>query len=305
MTSGPDPDTRRRAAFAKVHSDTTGRVRPDLWLQGIRDFEQLDTVADVSQPTMTATKVVGLQWEQIGPEPIVVDKNPPRAEQDWAYQGKGPVAGEVTDIAIDPSGTEDLVLYVATNDGGVWKSVDGGKAWKPKTDGMPSLSMGAIAIDPGTPGTVYAGTGNLFDGGGLFTKGVGIYKSIDAGETWSILGEAVFTGYGINRIAVPVPHVLLVASDHGLYISIDGGSNFGANAPAFSDGKPLISDAEISDLKLHTVNPTTIAYVAMKGVGIKVLTMQLGSASPSVAVQADLFGVGYSGQPTNFGRIAL
>src|SRR3989442_9459431 len=122
---------------------------------------------------------------QMGPAPLRIDKN-------QNLQGLGPDSGEVVDIAIDPRNTTDQVIYIATNDGGIWKTTTGGVptngrvAWEPKTDFMPSLSIGAVALDPGNPSIVYAGTGNLFDGGHVFAgfKGVGIYKSTDAGETW-------------------------------------------------------------------------------------------------------------------------
>src|SRR6516164_7938870 len=124
--------------------------------------------------------------------PIVIDSDPADPNKQFRkFQGAGPVAGEVTDIAVDPQGTEDQIIYISTNDGGIWKSTDGGTTWNPKTDGMPSLSMGAVAIDPTNSSTVYAGTGNLFDGGGVFSKGVGLYKSTDAGETWAVFGGAV------------------------------------------------------------------------------------------------------------------
>ncbi|EST36703.1 hypothetical protein [Streptomyces roseochromogenus] len=192
-------------------------------------------------------------------------------DQEQIDQGQGPDSGEVVDIAIDPSGTSDQVIYIACNDGGVWKSTDGGLTWKPKTDLMPSLSMGAVALDPGNPSTVYAGTGNPFDGGGQFTKGVGIYKSIDGGETWSVEGAAVFTHHSINRMVLPVSGVLLVGALNGVYRSVDGGLNFGANAPAFNDGRPVIQ-GYVTDLKLDTRSPTTTVYASISGQGVFVST---------------------------------
>ena len=179
--------------------------------------------------------IVGGQWMQIGPAPLRIDKN-------QNFQGQGPDSGEVVDIAIDPRNTTDRVIYIASNDGGIWKSTDGGMTWTPKTDFMSSLSMGAVALDPGNPSVVYAGTGNLFDGGGIFFRGVGIYKSIDAGETWSTLNPGgMFNNRGINRIVFPAPNVLLVATNVGLFRSVDEGLNFGSNAPTFNNGQPVLN----------------------------------------------------------------
>ena len=171
------------------------------------------------------------QWTQIGPSPLII--NPPDGAD-----GMGPDAGMVRDIAIDPSGFSDQTIYVATDSGGVWKTQDGGATWSPKTDFMPSLNMGAVALDPGNPSTVYAGTGNELNQGGV-SKGAGIYKSVNGGDTWTILGGNIFTNIAINRIVLTTPNVLLVGSGNGVYRSIDGGMNFGNNAPLFNNGSPI------------------------------------------------------------------
>ena len=75
-----------------------------------------------------------------GPAPLRIDH-----EQN--FQGAGPDSGEVVDIAIDPRNATDNVIYIATNDGGIWKSTDGGTSWKPETDYLLSLSMGAVTLD--------------------------------------------------------------------------------------------------------------------------------------------------------------
>ncbi len=93
----------------------------------------------------------GPQWKQIGPAPLTAD-----------IGSSGPDSGMVRDILIDPRGTTDQTIYVATDSGGIWKSTDGGTNWTPKTDAMPSLNMGAVALDPGNPSIVYAGTGNEY-----------------------------------------------------------------------------------------------------------------------------------------------
>src|SRR5262249_15668948 len=157
-------------------------------------------------------------------------------------------SGEVVDIAIDPRGTTDQTVYIVTNDGGVWKTTNGGTSWTPLTDNLPWLSMGAVALDPANPDIVYAGTGNNFDGGSLFNKGVGRYQSIDGGQTWSILGRSLFggtssnpQGIGINRIVLPASGVLVVGTSSGVYYSIDAGQTFGSNAPSYNNGQPVLA----------------------------------------------------------------
>jgi photosystem II stability/assembly factor-like uncharacterized protein len=187
----------------------------------------------------------------------------------------------VRDIAIDPGGTSDQIIYIATDNGGIWKSIDGGTNWVPKTDFMPSLSMGAVALDPGNPSIVYAGTGNYQNSG--FYKGVGIYKSVNGGDSWTIpAGNSVLTnqptGYStlINRMVLPAPGVLLIATftfskqyglqGGGVFKSVDGGEHFGNNKPNFDNGRPVLSGA-VWDVSVDTLNPS-VAYASVTGQGV-------------------------------------
>lgn len=263
---------RRREQARKQHSDAAGNVRADLWRAGIQHIQQMPTAAQALAaqklaPAPHAVPATGV-WSQVGPAALKIDA----VKQ---FMGEGPVAGQVTGIAIDPSGTEDKVVYIATNDGGIWKSTDGGSTWQPKTDTMPSLSMGAIELDPGNSQTVYAGTGNLY--GNWFFKGVGLYKSTDGGDKWEVLNPGeIFTppgaeALGIRKIVLPATGVLLVATNGGLFRSVDGGAHFGANSPKFDDGKPIsiegTSNGDITDLAIDTTTSTTV-YVAVAGKGL-------------------------------------
>src|SRR3989441_10360133 len=254
----------RQRRFLEAHTDDHGLVQLDLWRQAVEQMQQMKAATSVplapgeAQPVPSG--IVGGQWRQIGPAPLRIDR-------EQVFQGAGPDSGEVVDIAIDPRNTTDQTIYIATNDGGIWKSTDGGMTWRPKTDFMLSLSMGAVALDPGNPDIVYAGTGNLFDGGGVFFKRAGIHKSPDAGETWSTPNPGgIFNNRGINRIVFPAPNVLLVATDVGIFRSVDAGVNFGSNAPTFNNGQPVLNGF-ISDLDLDTAS-ATIVYASVSGAGI-------------------------------------
>jgi hypothetical protein len=277
----PNRQELRRCYFDRMNSDASGQVRGDLVRQG--------TAAQLRMPVSTAGSLrgasgvglapggtLGLHWVGIGPQPLRVDPPGPLCNcgDTLQFQGNGPDSGEVVDIAIDPRGTTDQTLYIATNDGGVWKTTDAGATWRPTMDFLPSLSIGAVALDPGNPDIVYAGTGNPFDGAGLvdpvylqlLRSGVGIYKSIDAGQTWQQVGASVLTGKLINRIVLPASDVLVVATDSGVFRSIDGGQSFGANAPLFNDGNP-IRTGFVSGLALDTFSVNTM-YAAISGQGL-------------------------------------
>jgi photosystem II stability/assembly factor-like uncharacterized protein len=253
------PETLQRYVDAKK----TGR--PDLWITGLDDLNRLNFAG-------------GFSWDQIGPAPLT-----PTGGSGY-YQGFPPVGGQVTDIAIDPSGPADKNIYIATNNGGVWKSTDGGQSWFPTSDLMPSLSMGAVALDSSDPNIVYVGSGGLFGGGTSFVKGAGLYKSVDGGATWFVADGGVFgtsfAGVGVNRIICPAADSLLVGTDRGLFRSKDGGLNFGANTPQFDDGFPIY-EGFVSALVMDSA-AANIAWLGVKGQGLFKLTLNPdGSVSPA------------------------
>jgi photosystem II stability/assembly factor-like uncharacterized protein len=88
-------------------------------------------------------------------------------------------AGRVTSVAGNPS--EPDVYYFGTPGGGVWKTRDGGRVWKPIFDQQPVSGIGSVAVAPSNAQTVYVGTG---EGG----AGKGVYKSLDGGAKWTHVG---------------------------------------------------------------------------------------------------------------------
>src|SRR5215470_9270460 len=75
------------------------------------------------------------------------------------------------------------VFYIGVNNGGVWKTTDYGHTWKPIFDDQPTGSIGALAIAPSQPETIYVGSGEGLQRPDLST-GDGMYKSTDGGKTW-------------------------------------------------------------------------------------------------------------------------
>ena len=121
----------------------------------------------------------GLRWRSIGP-----------------FRG-----GRVTAVAGVPG--QPLVYYMGATGGGVWKTEDAGVTWNPITDGFVKTgSVGAIAVAPSDSSVVYAGMGEA-DIRSNFSHGDGVYKSMDAGKTWTHVGLA--DSRQIGRVAVH-PH---------------------------------------------------------------------------------------------------
>jgi photosystem II stability/assembly factor-like uncharacterized protein len=102
--------------------------------------------------------------------------------------GSATMSGRISALAGRNEGGK-TTLYVGAASGGVWKSIDGGTTFKPVFDKNPVQSIGAIAIDPGNPRTVWVGTGETWTRNSV-SVGDGIYRSTDAGETWTHVGLA-------------------------------------------------------------------------------------------------------------------
>ncbi len=181
----------------------------------------------------------GLEWRDIGP-----------------LRG-----GRTRALAGVPS--QPSTFYIAQVNGGVFKTDDYGRTWNPIFDSEESGSVGAIAVAPSDPNVIYVGSGEGLQRPDLST-GNGIYKSVDAGKTWTHLG--LRDGQQIPRIAVDPrnPDRLFVAvlghpygpnEERGIYRSTDGGQTF---------DKVLYTDENTggNDVEIDPANPD-IVYSTM------------------------------------------
>ncbi len=107
----------------------------------------------------------------------------------WDWLGPGNIGGRTRALAIDP--TNPLVMYAGGVAGGVWKSVDAGANWNTTDDLMLNLAVTTIVIDPVDSDVIYAGTGEGIYPHPLMLQGLGVFKSVDAGATWSQLSGTV------------------------------------------------------------------------------------------------------------------
>ncbi|MCB4798685.1 WD40/YVTN/BNR-like repeat-containing protein [Neotamlana laminarinivorans] len=99
--------------------------------------------------------------------------------------GPGGMSGRVT--AIDVVNNNPDIMYVGTASGGLWKSTSGGIKWEPIFDNEVTASIGAIEIQQSNPSVIWVGTGEGNPRNSL-NGGYGIYKSLDAGKTWQLMG---------------------------------------------------------------------------------------------------------------------
>jgi hypothetical protein len=128
----------------------------------------------------------GAAWEALGPSPMTM--------LGWTM---GNVAGRITAIAVHP--TDDLILYIGSAAGGVWKTIDGGASWTPVFDQVGTQSIGSIRFDPFDSETVWVGTGELHAGCGYF--GMGLFRSQDGGASWEARNGTVGTALDLSFVS--------------------------------------------------------------------------------------------------------
>jgi photosystem II stability/assembly factor-like uncharacterized protein len=180
---------------------------------------------------------------------------------DMKYRLIGPFRAGRT-VAISGVPQQGNVFYMAPVNGGVWKSTDYGNTWVPIFDGQDTGSVGALAVAPSDPNTIYVGSGEGLQRPDL-SVGDGIYKSVDAGKTWQHFG--LRDGQQIGSLAVDPkdPNRLFVAvlghpygpnRERGIYRSTDGGQSF----------KQILYKDENTgaiEVKLQPGNPQTVYAV--------------------------------------------
>ena len=152
----------------------------------------------------------GLEWRLVGPF-------------------RGGRSGTVVGIEGNPN-----LYYMGTAGGGVWKTADGGQTWECISDGYFGGSIGAIAVAPSDPNVIYVGEGEQTVRGNV-SSGRGVWRSTDAGKTWTSLGLPNSEHTGRIRVHPTNPDIVYVGvmgnlwkpnKERGLYRSMDGGSTW-------------------------------------------------------------------------------
>jgi len=160
--------------------------------------------------TYDQTLYNGMEWRMVGPH-------------------RGGRAGTVTGVTNDPN-----LYYMGTAGGGVWKTSDAGNSWECISDGYFGGSIGAVAVSESDPNIIYVGEGEQTLRGNV-SSGKGLWKSMDAGETWQFIGLDDSEHIARIRIHPKNPDIVYVAAignlwkpnkTRGVYRSTDGGKNW-------------------------------------------------------------------------------
>jgi len=185
----------------------------------------------------------------------------------WRNIGPANMQGRVADVTGIPSPSK--TMFVAAAAGGIWKSTNNGVTWRPVFDNQRVVSMGSLAIAPSDTMQVWAGSGEQNSRNSI-SPGGGIYKSMDGGLTWRLMGLEKTEVIGRIAIHPTNPNVIYVAAlgaiwrsnpERGLYKTEDGGQNWQL--------VKFISDkAGFVDVALDPANPDVVwasSYERVRG----------------------------------------
>lgn len=175
----------------------------------------------------------------------------------WIIQGPYNIGGRINTIAVNPENTN--VIYIGTVSGGIFKTENGGTDWFPIFDDNTYLAIAHIVIDPVDTSTIYVGTGDPNISGYPWV-GNGIYKSTDAGKSWTHLGLSdvgIVTKIAVNPKNTQEIYAATMGipferdENRGLYKTIDGGENW-------EKILYLSTDAGIIDMVMLEQQPDTL-----------------------------------------------
>ena len=189
------------------------------------------------------------------------------------YRFIGPVGNRVIATAGIPG--DPNVYYIGAASGGIFKTTDAGTTWEPIFDSQDVSSVGSLAIAPSDPNTIWAGTGESFIRSHI-SIGDGIYKSTDAGKTWSHMGLektgrlariVIDPGNPNVVLACAVGHAYGPQPERGVFRTSDGGAtwkrvlfvdeNTGCSDIAMDPNNPRILYAGMWQLAIHTWGRTS------------------------------------------------
>ncbi len=181
----------------------------------------------------------------------------PALFQDLNWRSIGPFRGGRV-LAVSGVAGEPQHFYFGSVNGGVWETGDAGRTWQPIFDAQPVGSIGALAVAPSDANVIYVGSGEA-DMRSDIAQGNGVYKSTDAGKTWSFAGLADSQQIGKILVHPADPNLVYVAAlghpygpnpQRGVFRSRDGGKSWqkvlgknddtGAICIAFQPGDPNV-----------------------------------------------------------------
>ena len=213
--SGADGDLADQLAqFDFMRTAPAGFVSGDALVSAYRHAAGMDTT--------------GGSWQEFTNQPYNAEPSN-YTDPFWSNIGSGfsIVGGRVTALATTPDGA----WFAGGADGGVWRSTDQGQNWTPVFDSMPTLSIGALAVNP-ADGSLWVGTGEANTSQDSY-RGTGVYRSTDDGATWTRIGDDnsgnnPLVDHTVFRLAFDSSGDAYAATNNGLFRFAAGGSSWTA-----------------------------------------------------------------------------
>ena len=293
----PDEVARRQQWFRRgrqgVQAKSAAALRLDAYRKMILRRRPISATgpnaAQIAGPLLTLPQV----WSQLGPIPIL--SNPSgSATADYDY---GPVIGRVISLLTDPGDVTGNTVYLGGATGGLWKSTTAASStlssvtWSPLLDSQPTLSVGAIGIQPGNSNLIILGTGEPdFSIDSYYA--LGFLRSTDNGATWTLIstansGAGGFTmdlkGIAFSSVvfSTDTPNLVVAgagasgvgfgngietATDErfGIFYSTDAGQTW--TRATFLDGTTLVKPWSVSSIVYNSVEHLFYAAVGFQGI---------------------------------------
>ncbi len=310
---GTDTDHRRHRALeaaADLNSSgsTSCRVATHTPFANLK-APRTEAVAEVNTLIRFAVALVAALFAWVVPSLASAEQWVSIGPFGTPLQNNDVISGQVNALAVDPRDAN--IVYLGASEGGVWKTRDGGGSWIPLTDTQlvrklasgitkATLSIGALAVHPANPQVVYAGTGDPNIAAFAFGPALGVFRSTDAGGSWTAVGanplqagceNGAVAQAVVNRILVVSGRMTLVhaATNVGLFSLAEDGSDCWKRS---TNGLPISGNA----IDLVADPYQQVLYVAFWSRGIFRSTNVTGTQWTMLA----------GGLPTSgFGRIAL
>jgi hypothetical protein len=172
-------------------------------------------------PPRPVSRANAATWQALGPMPTEsAQVNVPPDDE---------VSGAVQSIATHPVDAD--IVYIGAVNGGIWKTSNATAAqptWIAQSEILPSQSIGAIEFDPidATHQTLIAGTGRWSNFANRGDDQIGVYRTVNGGDSWTLLGETALLGKRISEVSARGAVLMAATTSGGLFRSIDTGANW-------------------------------------------------------------------------------
>lgn len=262
--------------YADRYTYPTGRFDARWLLDAKAQFERVETGIPTGAVARASRNLLPDQATALGPMPLIQTGN---------GAGIGAVAGRINVVLSHPS--NPAIAWVGSDGGGIWKTTTcctAATTWRAVSDdpSINSIAIGDMTLDPSNPDVLYAGTGDLRFGSFSFGA-AGVLKSVDGGESWTVLGSEVFNpvyptpvgafpqtqAIGAIRVDPTASNRVVVGTKTGLFFSADAGQNW--SGPCLSN-LHTSQRQDITDLAMRVVGGQSqiIAAVGTRGFGTPV-----------------------------------